>query len=119
MKKIFLAVRSALAEVLVFPIRLYQRFISPHIPPRCRFTPTCSAYAITALRRFGLLRGSIMAFCRLVRCQPFCKAGYDPVPLTFSLRPCAGARQEKESKLRPQAETKSRPGAGVEDLPNV
>ncbi len=119
MKKLFLAVRHALAEVLILPIRLYRRLISPLIPPRCRFTPTCSAYAMTAIRRFGIFGGGLMAFCRLVRCQPFCRAGYDPVPETFSLRPFAGARQEEERKNRREAENLSRDPAGVEDTPNV
>lgn len=103
MKKLWHSIRMALAEVLVFPIRLYQRYLSPLFPPHCRFSPTCSAYAVTALRRFGILRGSLLTICRLVRCQPFCKAGYDPVPAAFSLRPFAGARQEEERKNRKSA----------------
>lgn len=118
MKRFLHTISTAVAEVLVFPIRLYRRFLSPLIPPRCRFTPTCSAYAVTALRRFGILRGTLLTVCRLVRCQPLCKAGYDPVPITFSLRPFEGARQEKERNDRQTAEFNSRV-AGTEDTLNV
>lgn len=118
MKKVWLFIRKVLAEVLIFPIRIYQRVISPLIPPRCRFTPTCSAYTITALRRFGIIRGSLLAICRIFRCQPFCKAGYDPVPISFTLRPFAGARQEEEQKDRMNADTTSRK-PGMEDTLNV
>lgn len=84
-------VAAWLREVLVVgPIRLYQRLISPARPASCRFRPTCSAYAITAIRRFGVLRGGMMAFVRILRCNPFCKGGYDPVPGHFTLRPFAG-----------------------------
>lgn len=65
---------------LIRMIRFYQRHISAHTPPSCRFQPTCSQYAITALERFGPLKGGWMAFKRLLRCNPFCKGGYDPVP---------------------------------------
>ena len=61
-------------------IRFYQRVISPCFPPRCRFYPTCSAYAIEALRVHGALKGSLLATWRILRCNPFSKGGYDPVP---------------------------------------
>jgi len=61
-------------------IRLYQRHISAHTPPACRFQPTCSQYAYTAIERFGPLKGGWLALKRLLRCNPFCKGGYDPVP---------------------------------------
>ena len=61
-------------------LRFYKRFISPLLGPRCRFYPTCSEYMYTAVVRFGVLRGVGMGAKRLVRCQPFCKGGYDPVP---------------------------------------
>jgi putative membrane protein insertion efficiency factor len=62
-------------------IRLYQSTISQVTPPSCRFTPTCSHYAIEAIERFGLLKGSWMTAKRLARCNPFNKGGYDPVPM--------------------------------------
>lgn len=61
-------------------IRFYMKFISPLKKPCCRFIPTCSEYALEAVDRFGVFRGGFMAFCRILRCNPFCKGGYDPVP---------------------------------------
>ena len=58
----------------------YKRFISPWLPRCCRFTPTCSAYAAEAVMVHGPLKGTWLAIGRLLRCQPFCKGGYDPVP---------------------------------------
>ncbi|MEM9906750.1 MAG: membrane protein insertion efficiency factor YidD [Cyanobacteria bacterium P01_D01_bin.44] len=69
--------------LLISLIRGYRTLISPLFPPVCRFTPTCSQYAIEAVQRFGALRGSWLALKRIVRCQPFCKGGYDPVPEVF------------------------------------
>lgn len=66
--------------VLIFPIRLYQWLISPLLGPRCRFHPTCSAYAIEAIERHGALRGSWLAARRIVRCHPLNEGGLDPVP---------------------------------------
>lgn len=60
-------------------IRFYQLFISPLFPQTCRFTPTCSQYALTALKRHGVARGLLLALRRLLRCHPFCDGGYDPV----------------------------------------
>ena len=61
-------------------IHFYQKQISPLKPSCCRFVPSCSHYALTALERFGAVRGSLMAAKRIARCQPFCEGGYDPVP---------------------------------------
>jgi len=61
-------------------IRLYQLTIGPALPPACRFAPTCSQYAYTAVERHGLLRGSWLAAKRIARCQPWGGSGYDPVP---------------------------------------
>ncbi len=70
MKRLFLAL-----------IRFYQRFISPGLPARCRFSPTCSQYAFEAISKYGALRGGWMAFKRLMRCNPFYRGDYfDPVP---------------------------------------
>lgn len=68
------------ARVLVVPIRFYQRFIGPLIPPSCRFTPSCSEYAVQALRTHGALRGLWLAVRRLLRCAPWHPGGWDPVP---------------------------------------
>ncbi len=71
---------------LLFLLRGYQRRISPAFGRRCRYEPTCSAYAVTAIRRFGPLRGAILAAWRLLRCNPFSHGGFDPVPQRFTLR---------------------------------
>jgi len=68
MKKLFLIL-----------IRFYQRAISPLFPPRCRFVPTCSQYALEAITKYGALKGGKMAIRRILRCHPFHKGGYDPV----------------------------------------
>ena len=61
--------------------RFYQKCISPYTPPSCRFTPTCSAYAYTAIQKYGALKGGYLALRRLLRCNPFYKGDYfDPVP---------------------------------------
>ena len=67
-------------RVLLLLIRFYQRCISPGLPPRCRYIPTCSTYAVTAINRYGALKGGLMAVWRVLRCNPFSKGGYDPVP---------------------------------------
>lgn len=61
-------------------IRFYQMCISPLIPPRCRFYPTCSQYALEAVQKYGFLKGSYLATKRILKCHPFHKGGYDPVP---------------------------------------
>ena len=61
-------------------IRLYRRFISPALPPSCRFTPSCSQYSYEAIQRYGLLKGSWLGLRRIVRCHPWNAGGHDPVP---------------------------------------
>ena len=68
-----------LSRVLLAPIRAYQRFVSPALPRRCKYYPTCSAYAVDAIREFGAARGIILAGWRLLRCNPLSHGGYDPV----------------------------------------
>ena len=67
-------------RVFLCLIRFYQHNISVYTPPACRFQPTCSQYAFTAIERYGVLKGGWLALKRLLRCNPFCKGGYDPVP---------------------------------------
>ena len=69
-----------MSRVALVLINFYQRWISPLLPPACRFYPTCSDYAYEAIARYGLIRGGGMATWRLLRCNPFCKGGFDPVP---------------------------------------
>ena len=76
-------IRRFFTILLIVPVRLYQLLISPLLPNSCRFTPTCSAYALTAIERYGALRGGWMALRRICCCHPFYhgKRGiYDPVP---------------------------------------
>jgi putative membrane protein insertion efficiency factor len=65
--------------VLVAPIRFYQRFISPALPRRCKYHPSCSEYAAEAIRTYGVLRGLVLAAWRLLRCNPWSHGGFDPV----------------------------------------
>ncbi|MDD3124637.1 MAG: membrane protein insertion efficiency factor YidD [Candidatus Kapabacteria bacterium] len=67
-------------EIFIQIIKLYRKFISPFLPASCRFYPTCSEYAIEALRIHGLFRGSLLAMWRILRCNPFSRGGLDPVP---------------------------------------
>lgn len=67
--------RGAMACIL-----FYQKYISPLFPPCCIYTPTCSEYALQAVRKYGFLRGSYLAAKRILRCHPFHEGGYDPVP---------------------------------------
>lgn len=60
-------------------LRGYRRHVSPLLPPACRYTPTCSEYAVEAVERYGVLRGSALAVKRLLSCHPFSRGGYDPV----------------------------------------
>jgi putative membrane protein insertion efficiency factor len=68
-----------LRGIFLAPITLYQRFISPALPARCRYYPTCSAYAVDAVRSYGVLRGSVLAAWRVLRCNPFSAGGVDHV----------------------------------------
>ncbi|MGF7397883.1 membrane protein insertion efficiency factor YidD [Thermoanaerobacterium thermosaccharolyticum] len=65
--------------IFIYLIRFYQKFISPMKPKSCRFYPTCSQYAIDAIKKYGVLKGGIMALWRILRCNPFNLGGYDPV----------------------------------------
>lgn len=67
-------------KTFIFPIKLYKRFISPALPNSCRFSPSCSSYAILAIEKHGIFAGFFLAFYRILRCNPFCKGGNDPVP---------------------------------------
>lgn len=71
---------SPLVRVLLLPVRFYRKFISPALPPTCRFHPSCSAYAVEALTVHGALRGSWLTLRRLGRCGPWHPGGLDPVP---------------------------------------
>lgn len=68
-----------MSKLLLALIRFYRAAISPLLGANCRFTPTCSAYAMQAIEKYGAWKGGMMALRRILRCHPFCKGGYDPV----------------------------------------
>ncbi|HOA17153.1 MAG TPA: membrane protein insertion efficiency factor YidD [Fervidobacterium sp.] len=72
-------------KVILAIIRFYQKFISPLKPPTCRFEPTCSTYTYQAVEKFGIFKGLLLGFWRILRCNPLSEGGYDPVPQTFHL----------------------------------
>ncbi|MGT2681781.1 membrane protein insertion efficiency factor YidD [Streptococcus porci] len=72
-------------NLLIAPVRCYQKFISPIFPPSCRYRPTCSNYMIGAIEKHGV-KGVLMGIARILRCHPFVEGGEDPVPEHFSLR---------------------------------
>lgn len=80
MEKINKTLTAVLIKILGLPIIFYQRAISPHFPAACRYTPTCSQYALEALRKYGPLKGLRLAIKRILRCHPWGGSGYDPVP---------------------------------------
>ena len=69
-----------IARLLIAPIRWYKKYLSPHLGNNCRFRPTCSEYAMQALATHGLVKGLLLTVWRILRCNPFCRGGYDPVP---------------------------------------
>lgn len=71
---------NVISRVLIAPVRLYQVALSPLLPPSCRFTPSCSTYAVEALTRHGPIKGLWLAVRRIGRCHPWGASGYDPVP---------------------------------------
>lgn len=72
-----------LKKFCIYLIRLYQKYISPLFPPSCKYYPTCSNYAITAYKRFGVIGGFLLSAWRILRCNPFSKGGIDYVPEKF------------------------------------
>ncbi len=86
-----------LSYPFIFLIRLYQKYISPHLGSSCRFTPTCSSYAVKALEEWGPLVGLALALWRVLRCNPFSKGGYDPVPLRKKHRRAAESAGDEGS----------------------
>ena len=67
-------------RAMIALVRGYKKYISPLLPPSCRFTPTCSEYAMEAIQKHGAWKGGLLAIWRILRCNPFCKGGYYPVP---------------------------------------
>ncbi|MBQ3008582.1 MAG: membrane protein insertion efficiency factor YidD [Oscillospiraceae bacterium] len=67
-------------KILIYPIRFYKKFISPHLGHHCRYWPTCSSYMIEAIETHGALKGLLLGTYRIIRCNPWSQGGYDPVP---------------------------------------
>lgn len=108
-------VRRWPAELLVAPIRFYQRFITPYTPASCRYYPTCSAYAVTALRTRGAVIGTVLTIWRLLRCNPWSEGGIDHVPAT-GLRwergaPAGSSTTEQDPEADPPADPDRSPVA--------
>ena len=80
MKRLLDLLNWAVAFLLTLPVLFYRACISPMLPPSCRFTPTCSQYALEALRKHGAVKGMWLAVRRILRCHPWGGSGYDPVP---------------------------------------
>ena len=72
--------KTPLQAIFILLIRGYQRFISPLLPPTCRYSPSCSHYGVEALKKHGVFKGSWLTISRILRCNPWTKGGYDPVP---------------------------------------
>ena len=73
-----------ISRIMIAMIRGYQKYISPYkLYSHCKYRPTCSEYAVQALRRFGCIKGTLLAVWRILRCNPFSRGGYDPVPSEF------------------------------------
>jgi uncharacterized protein len=79
--------------IATVPVRLYRRFLSPALPRRCKYEPTCSAYALEAVRSHGVVKGTVLAAWRLLRCNPFSHGGYDPVEAQRVFRRSRKARR--------------------------
>lgn len=91
-----------IAKLLAVPIRWYRRYISPNKPPCCKYSPTCSQYALDALKEWGAIIGLLLAAWRILRCNPFSKGGFDPVPINRRKR----ARLERKKKKQSDSDQK-------------
>ena len=112
-------------HVMIWLIGLYRKYISPLKPPCCRFTPTCSAYAIEAFQKRGFFVGMILTVWRILRCNPFSRGGYDPVPEhgftnpKLSVPAVRDIEEEKESVYRPDSSAKASQKDGDDGKPTV
>lgn len=87
-----------MTRLLLFLIDAYKKLLSPLLGSQCRFHPTCSSYARAAIARFGPARGTTLAIWRILRCQPLCMGGIDPVPEAFVLRGCRSRNTANTAK---------------------
>lgn len=91
-------------HLMIWLIKLYRKLISPIKPQCCRFTPTCSAYALEAFQKRGFFIGLLLSVWRILRCNPFCKGGYDPVPEHGLRNPKVSVTSESDSIDTPEAQ---------------
>jgi putative membrane protein insertion efficiency factor len=94
--------RRFVRAVVLAPLVVYQRAISPALPRRCKYEPTCSAYAVQAIGRYGVVRGIVLAAWRLLRCNPFSRGGYDPVSAQRLFKDAGQDRAPETSASRRQ-----------------
>jgi putative membrane protein insertion efficiency factor len=87
-----------MSQPIIFLLRCYKRWLSPLLGARCRFHPSCSDYTRVAVARFGGLRGGWLGLCRIIRCQPLCTGGIDPVPLQFHCWPPRSHEPDKDPR---------------------
>ncbi len=99
---------------LLYLLGLYSRFVSPALPRRCKYEPTCSAYAAGAIRELGVIRGSILALWRLARCNPFSHGGYDPVAARTIFKDSHTRRQRTGERASVAGAESSRERASAE-----
>lgn len=94
-----MSIRQPVRTVILAPIAAYQRLISPALPRRCKYEPTCSRYAVQAVRKYGILRGLVLASWRLLRCNPWSHGGFDPVEAQqlFVIGPNCSVRGQRAS----------------------
>jgi putative membrane protein insertion efficiency factor len=96
-------------SVFLAPIVVYQRLISPALPRRCKYEPTCSAYAVDAIREFGILRGLVLAGWRLLRCNPWSHGGYDPASAQRLFRSAVAPEPSRPAPADPRIESRLTP----------
>ena len=106
--------KNPIKALFILPIKGYQKFISPMKRPCCRFTPSCSQYAIEAITEWGVIIGILLAFWRILRCNPFCKGGEDPVPENRMRRRFLEKMRLKKAK---RLEKKRQSGTNASDSP--
>ncbi|SEM55284.1 hypothetical protein SAMN05216431_10482 [Ligilactobacillus sp. WC1T17] len=87
-------------KLLIAPILFYKRYISPLLPPSCRYYPTCSTYMLEAINKHGAFWGFLMGCSRIIRCNPFIRGGYDPVPDHVTLLRNRNPKKDKANKTQ-------------------
>lgn len=97
---VFRRIQWGVKQIFIAPIRFYKRFISPALPPACRYYPSCSVYMMEAIQKRGAIVGLALGSWRILRCNPWSHGGYDPVPLSRKQRAQGGCYQYHEDCCR-------------------